>query len=126
MARALSLAARLNRPERVPMPSNALIATILSYGAIPVIFYFLLFRPQQKQRKEHEAMLRTLRKGDDIVTAGGIVGEVVFLAQPSQDGAPNASMEDRVTIKSGDTRLIVERGRIAKVTRKTSPIEVKG
>jgi preprotein translocase subunit YajC len=41
-----------------------------------VMFYFLLIRPQQKQRKEHEAMLRNIRSGDEILTTGGIYGIV--------------------------------------------------
>lgn len=101
------------------MQGNPLITTILMYAAIGGIFYFVLLRPQQKQRKEHDSMLRTLKKGDEIVTAGGLIGEVVFIAQQSKDGNPVVAMEDRITIKSGDTRLLVERGRIAKVTRRT-------
>jgi preprotein translocase subunit YajC len=100
--------------------NNPLVSTILMYGAIGAIFYFVLLRPQQKQRKEHDTMLRGLRRGDEIVTSGGIVGEVTFIAQQTKDGEPVVGMEDRVTIKSGDTRLIVERGRIAKIMRKTS------
>lgn len=100
--------------------NNPLVSTILMYGAIGAIFYFVLLRPQQKQRKEHDAMLRALRRGDEIVTTGGVVGEVTFIAQQSKDGQPVVGMEDRVTIKSGDTRLIVERGRIAKILRKPS------
>lgn len=110
------------------MQGNPLITTILMYAAIGGIFYFVLLRPQQKQRKEHDTMLRSLRKGDEIVTAGGLVGEVTFIAQQSKDGSPIVSMDDRITIKSGETRLIVERGRIAKITRKTggdSKSEVK-
>jgi len=95
------------------------------YAAIGGIFYFVLLRPQQKQRKEHDTMLRTLRKGDEIVTAGGVIGEVVFIAQQTKDGAAVMSMDDRVTIKSGDTRLLIERGRIAKVTRRTGGGETK-
>jgi preprotein translocase subunit YajC len=41
------------------------------------IFYFLLIRPQQKKAKEHRAMLETLKKGDAVVTAGGIHGKVI-------------------------------------------------
>lgn len=100
--------------------NNPLVSTILMYGAIGAIFYFVLLRPQQKQRKEHDTMLRGLRRGDEVVTSGGIVGEVTFIAQQTKDGQPVVGMEDRVTIKSGDTRLIVERGRIAKIMRKTS------
>ena len=44
--------------------------------AIFVVFYFLLIRPQQKRAKEHKAMLEALQKGDEVVTAGGIVGKV--------------------------------------------------
>jgi preprotein translocase subunit YajC len=91
------------------------------YVAIGAIFYFILLRPQQKQRKAHDAMLKSLRKGDEIVTAGGLVGEVVHIAQQMKDGEPVVAMEDRVTIKSGDTRLIIERGRIAKITRSNAP-----
>ena len=88
---------------------------ILQMVAIGAIFYFLMIRPQQKQRKTHEERLRNLRKGDSVVTAGGIVGEVVHVKESMKDGAPQRSMEDHVTIKSGETRLIVERGRIARV-----------
>ncbi len=40
------------------------------------IVYFLLLRPQQKQQKEHDALLLSLRKGDEVVTTGGIVGRI--------------------------------------------------
>jgi preprotein translocase subunit YajC len=42
-----------------------------------VIFYFLLIRPQQKKQKEHQAMLSKIGEGDEVVTAGGILGKVV-------------------------------------------------
>jgi preprotein translocase subunit YajC len=100
--------------------NNPLISTILMYGAIGAIFYFVLLRPQQKQKKEHDTMLRALRRGDEIVTAGGVVGEVTYIAQQTKDGNPVVSLDDRVTIKSGDTRLIIERGRIAKIMRKAT------
>jgi len=42
-----------------------------------VIFYFLLIRPQQKRMKEHRALIEAVKKGDTVVTAGGIVGKVM-------------------------------------------------
>lgn len=48
----------------------------LMMGAIFLIFYFLVIRPQQKQQKEREAFLRTAAKGDEVVTQGGIHGKV--------------------------------------------------
>ena len=100
--------------------NNPLISTILMYGAIGAIFYFVLLRPQQKQKKEHDTMLRGLRRGDEIVTAGGVIGEVTYIAQQTKDGNPVVAPDDRITIKSGDTRLIIERGRITKIMRKNS------
>ncbi len=102
--------------------NNPLISTIVMYGAIGAIFYFVLLRPQQKQKKSHDAMLRSLRRGDEIVTSGGVVGEVTYIAQQTKDGNPVVSLDDRVTIKSGDTRLIIERGRIAKIMRKNATV----
>ena len=79
------------------------------------IFYFLLIRPQQTQRKQHESALLNLRKGDEIVTAGGIIGEIVSMRETVKDGASTKTLEDRVTIKSGESKFVIERGRIAKV-----------
>jgi preprotein translocase subunit YajC len=69
-----------------------------------VIFYFLLIRPQTKERQRHQAMLDAVKKGDEIVTNGGIIGTVVHLE------------EGRLTVRTGDnTRVTVDRGRLAQV-----------
>ena len=49
----------------------------LMMGAIFLIFYLLVIRPQQKQQREREAFLKTAAKGDDVVTQGGVHGKVV-------------------------------------------------
>lgn len=54
----------------------SLIAQLPFFIAIFAIFYFLLIRPQQKKLKQHTAMIEALRRGDQIVTAGGLVGKV--------------------------------------------------
>jgi preprotein translocase subunit YajC len=87
-------------------------APIFMYGAIFAIFYFVLIRPQSQQRKKHEETIRSLKRGDEVVTAGGVVGEVVAIKQMNADVA---SQEDRITIKSGESRLIIERGRITRI-----------
>jgi preprotein translocase subunit YajC len=88
---------------------------LFQIGAIFLIFYFLMIRPQQKQRKAHEASILALKKGDQVVTAGGIVGEVVHIKEGQKDGAAAPGMGDHITIRSGESRLIVTRGRIAAV-----------
>ncbi|MFT3707070.1 MAG: preprotein translocase subunit YajC [Archangium sp.] len=49
---------------------------ILFFGALFAIMYFVLIRPQQRQQKEQQAMLTALKKGDDVITSGGILGKV--------------------------------------------------
>lgn len=91
---------------------NSMFAPLAMYAVIAAIFYFVLFRPQQAQRKQHDAAVRAIKRGDAVVTAGGIVGEVVHIREQTA-GTPSA--DDHVTIRSGESRLVVERGRIAKV-----------
>jgi preprotein translocase subunit YajC len=56
---------------------GAAIAQFLPLILIFVVFYFLLIRPQQKKAKEHREMLNNLKKGDEVITAGGIIGKIV-------------------------------------------------
>lgn len=95
--------------------TNPIVPLLVQMGAIFAIFYFLMIRPQQKQRRQHEERLRNLRKGDSVVTAGGLVGDVVHIREAGTD-PKQRSMDDHVTIKTGESRVVVERGRIARVT----------
>jgi preprotein translocase subunit YajC len=87
---------------------------MLQFGLIIAIIYFIMIRPQQRQRRKHEELLGQLKRGDEVVTAGGIVGEVIHIKEMGTEGAKNKA-DDRVTIKSGESRLVVERGRIARI-----------
>ena len=58
------------------VPGGSDLMTFLPMIAIFVVFYFLLIRPQQKKAKEAKAMLEALQKGDEVVTAGGLLGKV--------------------------------------------------
>ncbi len=98
-----------------PTARGSLTPFLVQIGLIFGIFYFLMIRPQQKQRKAHEASIMAIKKGDQIVTAGGIVGEVVGIKEGMKDGVTTPTMADHLTIKSGDSRLIVTRARIATV-----------
>ena len=53
---------------------GSLISTLIMFGAIFAIFYFMIIRPQQKRSKEREKLLSNLEKGDKVVTSGGIHG----------------------------------------------------
>jgi len=100
---------------QAPGGGGSLTPLLFQFGLIFLIFYFLIIRPQQKQRKSHEEALRNLKRGDRVVTAGGLIADVVHIRETVVDGKPQNSMTDEVTIKSGESRVIVERGRIAKI-----------
>jgi preprotein translocase subunit YajC len=62
-------------PAANPLASSQ-YASMVPLLAIFAVFYFLLIRPQQKLRRQHQSMLSELKKGDEVVTGGGIVGRV--------------------------------------------------
>jgi preprotein translocase subunit YajC len=101
--------------------SSPLFQLGLQFALILAIFYFLMIRPQQKQRRQHEEALRNLQKGDEIITSGGVVGQVLHIRETMKDGTATRSMEDQVTIKSGESRLVVERRSIARITTAKRP-----
>jgi preprotein translocase subunit YajC len=76
------------------MPQTDTLLTFLPMVAIFVVFYFLLIRPQQKKAKEARTMLEALEKGNEIVTAGGILGRIVKLDEQyvTVEIAPNTQM----------------------------------
>lgn len=62
---------------QAPQPNSAFsLVMILS---IFVLFYFMILRPQQKRAKEHRGMINELKKGDEVITSGGILGKIVDL-----------------------------------------------
>ncbi len=70
------------------------------------IFYFLIIRPQRRQQQRHKELLAALQKGDQVITSGGIVGEVLHLK------------ENEITIRSGESKLVVLRANIANVVNR--------
>ena len=84
-----------------------MMSLLLPVGMI-VIFYFLLIRPQNQRMKKHRAMIAAMKKGDTVVTQGGIIGRIFKLA------------DDEVTIDTGEGgKLRIVRGMIVEV--KNSP-----
>jgi preprotein translocase subunit YajC len=87
--------------------TSLLASPVFMILAMFAIFYFLLIRPQQKQRKKHEEMLAALKKGDRVVSSGGLHGQVTGLT------------DDVVTMEiAPKIRVKVSRGSIAGVSRR--------
>jgi preprotein translocase subunit YajC len=98
---AIALQAPANRGGMI------LIIYIVSFG---LIAWFLLIRPQRRMQQQHQQMLSALKRGDEVMTDGGIIGTVVHLT------------DDRVTVKSGEnTRIVIARGKIARILSGAAP-----
>jgi len=87
------------------------IMQFLPLIAIFAIMYFLMIRPQQKKMKEHKAMIQAVRRGDEVVTAGGILGKV---AKVREDGVVEVEIAEGVKVK-------VQTATLANVVSKTEP-----
>lgn len=86
----------------------SLISQLPFFIAIFAIFYFLLIRPQQKKAKEHAAMIAAIRRGDQIVTAGGLVGKVTKVRD---DGELEVEIASGVNVRVVQTTVQVVRSK---------------
>ena len=81
------------------------LASFLPLVLIFVIMYFLMIRPQQKRMKEHRAMVEALKKGDEVVTQGGLVGKITAVRDGELEVEIAAGVKVRV-IRSTVTGLV--------------------
>jgi preprotein translocase subunit YajC len=88
-----------------------LISSLIPFVLIFLIMWLLLIRPQQKKAKEHRAMIEALRRGDQVVTAGGIVGKVTKVRE---DGDVEVEIAPNVSVR-------VLKHTVANVVSKTEP-----
>jgi preprotein translocase subunit YajC len=93
--------------------AEGLVQFLLPIVLIFIVFYFLLIRPQQKKAKEHRDMVEAVKRGDQVVTAGGIIGKVTKVGD-----------EGRVTVEiAPNVRVEVLRGTISDVLSKPTPAD---
>ncbi len=95
---------------------SGLSVLVLQMAAIGLVFYFLILRPSGQARKRHAELLTTLKKGDEVMTSGGIIGRVREIKEIEADGLK----EVRVTVESGTATFVVERSRIVRVGNSTA------
>jgi preprotein translocase subunit YajC len=88
---------------------SQLMPTLVMFAAMFAIFYFLMIRPQQRQRQQRDQMLRAIKRGDKVVTTSGMFGTVTNLS------------ETTVTLRVADqVKLEFERGSIGRVVEAQS------
>ncbi|HEX2136720.1 MAG TPA: preprotein translocase subunit YajC [Microvirga sp.] len=91
-----------------------IVLQLVPFVLIFIIMWFLIIRPQQRRVKEHQEMLKNVRRGDTVVTSGGIVGKVTKVTEGTAD--LDVEIADGVRVK-------VARGMIAEVRTKGEPVK---
>ena len=71
-----SLAVILMAPQAGADSGSSLTSTLVMFGSIGLIFYFMIFRPQRKRQKERDELLSKMEKGDKVILSGGLHGKI--------------------------------------------------
>jgi len=94
-----------------PFGGDNMLVSLLPFILIFVIMYFLILRPQQKRQKQHQEMVKNVRRGDTVVTSGGLYGKVIKVVD-----------DDQIEIEVADgVRVRQMRSMIADVRAKGEP-----
>ena len=99
------------------MPDSSFLTSVVPLVAVFAIMYFLLIRPQQQRMKQHRTMVEGVRRGDTVVTAGGIVARVAKVPQ-KDDPEITVEIADGVQVK-------VVRATLSEVRVKGEPVDTK-
>jgi preprotein translocase subunit YajC len=93
--------------------SPELLYQLLPFALIFVIMYFLILRPQQKRAKQHQEMVKNVRRGDTLITSGGLIGKVTKVVD-----------DDQVEIEIADgVRVRQMRSMVAEIRAKGEPVK---
>jgi len=99
--------------QGAPGGGSDMLISLLPFILIFVIMYFLILRPQQKRVKQHQEMVKNLRRGDTVVTSGGLVGKVTKLVD-----------DDHIEVEVAEgVRVRQMRGMISDVRAKGEPVK---
>jgi preprotein translocase subunit YajC len=84
--------------------TNSILMSLLPFALIFIIMYFMIIRPQQKKVKEHNELVKNIRRGDTVITSGGLVGKVTKVVDDDQiefeiaDGVRVRQMRQMISI----------------------------
>lgn len=101
-------------------PTGGLMS-LLPLVLIFVVFYFILIRPQQKKAKEHRAMLSDLKRGDRIVTGGGLIATVIRVTADSEEVIAEIARDVRVKVVKSTIQHVMREGADAPAKQDNKP-----
>ena len=99
-----------------PLGGDNMLISLMPFILIFVIMYFLILRPQQKRVKAHQEMVKNLRRGDTVITSGGLVGKVTKVLD-----------DDQIEVEiAEDVRIRQMRQMVSEVRAKGEPVKGEG
>jgi preprotein translocase subunit YajC len=99
-----------------PFGGDSMLVSLLPFILIFVIMYFLILRPQQKRAKQHQEMVKNVRRGDTVITSGGLVGKVTKVID-----------DEHIEVEIADeVRVRQMRSMVADVRAKGEPVKEEG
>jgi preprotein translocase subunit YajC len=99
-----------------PFGGDNLLVSLLPFILIFVIMYFLILRPQQRRAKAHQEMVKNVRRGDTVITSGGLIGKVTKVID-----------DDQIEVElADDVRVRQVRSMVADVRAKGEPVKEEG
>src|SRR6187551_1649162 len=92
---------------------GGMLVSLLPFALIFVIMYFLILRPQQKRQKQHQEMIKNVRRGDTVITNGGLVGKVTKVID-----------DEKIEVElASEVRVVQLRSMLADVRAKGEPVK---
>jgi preprotein translocase subunit YajC len=83
---------------------------LIMLGIFGLVFYFLIYRPQAKRVKEHKNLMSALAKGDEVLTAGGLVGKIVKVSDDKDFVVVALNDQANVTVQKGSISAVLPKG----------------
>ncbi len=93
-------------------PSSGIMNTIIMFGLMFLVLYFMIIRPQQKRQKDHQKMLGNLKKGDKVIAAGGMHGTIAGIDDKTL--LVEISEKVKVKVERGSVSGIIKEGEVPK------------
>ncbi|PVX32983.1 protein translocase subunit yajC [Pasteurella langaaensis DSM 22999] len=88
------------------------MSMLIIFAIFGLIFYFMIYRPQAKRNKEHKALMESLAKGTEVLTAGGLVGKITKITEGSSEVVVQLNADSEVTINRNYIAAVLPKGSV--------------
>ncbi len=93
-------------------PQGGGFEMLIMLGMFGLIFYFMIFRPQSKRAKEHKNLISSMKKGDEILTSGGLIGKITKISEENDFIGLELNPNNEIVIKKDFVTAVLPKGTI--------------